>query len=80
MRKTYAYNGITIGLLLGLAVGVSTENMMLGILAAIGASVVCFLLIRGLENLMYKGTEKAAEAITRKLDEQLAKKMHKDEE
>ena len=80
MRKTYAYNGITIGLLVGLGVGVATDNLVLGILAAIGVSVVCFLLIRGLENLMYKGTEKAAEAITRKLDERHAQKMHKDEE
>lgn len=69
MRKTYAYNGITLGIILGIAAWAVSGSAVVGIIAAIAASVVCFLIIRGIENLLYKGTEKAAEAITRKLDE-----------
>ena len=69
MRKTYAYNGITIGLLLGLAAWAATQNVAIGIVAAIAASVVGFLVIRGIENAIYKGAQKAGEAITRKMDE-----------
>lgn len=69
MRKTYAYNGITIGIILGIAAWAVSSNLVVGVIAAIVASVVCFLIIRGIENLLYKGAEKAGEAINRKLDE-----------
>lgn len=69
MRKTYAYNGITIGILLGIGAWASTSNSAIGIGVAIGASILGFIIIRGIENAIYKGTEKAGEAIARKLDE-----------
>lgn len=69
MRKTYAYNGIIIGMLLGIGAWAMTGSGVAGIAVAIVGSVVSFLVIRGIENALYKGAEKAGEAITRKLDE-----------
>lgn len=69
MRKTYAYNGIIFGVMLGILAGAATENEVIGVIAAIVGSVVCFLIIRGLENLVNKGINKAGETITKKLDE-----------
>lgn len=69
MRKTYAYNGITLGILFGIAAWAATSNGAVGIAVAIGGSIVCFLIIKAIENAIYKGAEKAGEAITRKLDE-----------
>ncbi len=69
MRKTYAYNGIIIGALLGLLAWATTENTAIGVVAAIGGSVACFLIIRAFENLVSKGIDKAGAAITQKLDE-----------
>lgn len=68
-RKTWAYNGIFIGILLGIAAGAASENAVIGIAAAIVASIGCFLIIRVLENLMYKGIDKASDAIKNKIDE-----------
>ena len=61
MRKTYAYSGIIIGLLLGLYIGLKTRNLVIGILACIGLSVAAFVVIRLLENLFYKGADKVAD-------------------
>lgn len=69
MRKTYAYNGIIFGVLIGILLWASTENEVLGIVGAVVGSIVCFLIIRGIENLIYSGVNKASSAITRKLDE-----------
>ena len=69
MRKTYAYNGITLGIIFGIAAWAATSNGAVGIAVAIGGSIVCFLVIRAIENAIYKGADKASEAITRKLDE-----------
>ena len=69
MRKTYAYNGITIGILLGIGAWASTSNAAVGIGVTIGASILGFIIIRAIENAIYKGTEMAGEAISRKLDE-----------
>ena len=46
MRKTYAYNSIIVGVLVGLLAWVSTENVVLGILACVGVSIVGFVIIR----------------------------------
>ncbi|MCR4702964.1 MAG: hypothetical protein K5665_04775 [Saccharofermentans sp.] len=69
MRKTYAYNGITLGILFGIAAWAATSNGAVGIAVAVAGSVICFIVIRAIENAIYKGAEKAGEAITRKLDE-----------
>ncbi|MBR4910598.1 MAG: hypothetical protein IKZ47_04680 [Clostridia bacterium] len=63
MRKTYAHNGIFIGILLGFLVYALTESTILGILACIASSAVLFVLIRALENMLYNGAEKAADKI-----------------
>lgn len=68
-RTTWAYNGIFLGIILGITAGVASANFVIGIVVAIVASVGCFLAIRAIENLMYKGVEKAADAINKKIDE-----------
>ena len=65
MRKTYAYNSIIIGVLLGLLVYVSTENVILAIATCLAASVVGFIIIRLIENALYKGVDKAADAVSK---------------
>ncbi len=62
-RKTWAYNGIVIGFLIGLWVWGLTQSTPLAVLAGIGVSIVAFLGIRFLENLIYNGAEKAEEKI-----------------
>ena len=62
MRKTYAYNSIIIGVLVGLLAWVSTENVVLGILACIGVSIVGFVIIRLIEKAIGKGVDAAADA------------------
>ena len=61
-RKTYAYNSIIIGILVGILAYVSTENIVLGILALLGVSIVGFVVIKLLENALYKGADMAADA------------------
>lgn len=80
MRKTYAYNGILIGIILGFGAGAYTNNGAIGFFVAVIASVLCFLGIRGLENALSKGIDKAGEAISRKLDEAHANKMRREEQ
>ena len=62
MRKTYAYNSIIIGVLVGLLAWVSTENVVLGILACVGVSIVAFVIIRLIEQAISKGVDAAADA------------------
>ena len=64
MRKTYAYNSITIGVLVGLLVGLSTDNVVLAVLAALGVSVVGFIVIRLIENAISAGVDKVADKAT----------------
>lgn len=73
MRKTYAYNSIIIGFLVGLLVYVSSESLVLGIITCIGISIVGFVIIRALEKLFYKGANAAVDAATK------AYLKHKDE-
>lgn len=63
MRKTYAYNSITIGILIGILVWATTESAVLGILAGLAISVVGFFIIRMFENAVDKGVDKASEKI-----------------
>lgn len=67
MRKTYAYNGIVIGILLGLYVGVASKSGVLCVLAMVGISVLAFAAIRLLENAIDAGVDKASEAISQKI-------------
>ena len=69
MRKTYAFNGIILGVLFGIFVWAKTNSTVAGIGVAIAASVVCFLIIKGIENAISAGVDRASDAITRKMDE-----------
>ena len=60
MKKTYAYNSILIGFLVGLLVGVSTNSVVLAVLAGLGVAVVGFIVIRVIENAIDAGVDKAA--------------------
>ena len=62
MRKTYAYNSIIIGVLVGLLAGASTENVVLGVLVFGGVSIVGFVIIRIIEKAIGKGVDAAADA------------------
>lgn len=64
MRRTYAYNSITFGFLIGLLVFASTKSTGLGIAAGFGVSVVGFYLIRMFENAVNRGVDKAADKIS----------------
>lgn len=61
--RTYAYNGIILGVLFGMAAGAYTESVPIGVIVAILGSVVCFLVIRFLENMLGKGIDKATDAV-----------------
>lgn len=63
MRKTYAYNSIIIGFLIGILVWASAESAILGILAGLGVSVVGFFIIRMFENALEKGVDKVSEKV-----------------
>lgn len=64
MHKTYAYNSIIIGFLVGLLAWASTDNVVLGVLAFVGVSVVGFIAIRFFEKAVDKGVDAAANAVT----------------
>ena len=65
MRKTYAYNSIIIGVLVGILAWASTESAVLGIVACIGVSIVGFVLIRLIEKAIGKGVDAAVDAATK---------------
>ena len=65
MRKTYAYNSIIIGFLLGLLAWVSTDSMVLGVLACVMVSIVGFVIIRAIEKAVYKGADAAVDAVSK---------------
>ena len=62
MRKTYAYNSIIFGVLLGLLAWASTKNVVLGVLACVGVSIVGFVIIRLIEKAIGKGVDAAVDA------------------
>ena len=85
MRKTYAYNSIIFGVLLAILVAAKTDNMVAAVLTGIAVTVVGFIAIRFLENMLYKGASKATDAavkatksavgaVASKLDEHKAQK------
>lgn len=63
MRKTYAYNSILIGFLVGLLVGVSSDSVVLAVLAGLGVAIVGFIVIRVIENAINAGVDKAADKV-----------------
>ena len=62
MGKTYAYNSIIFGVLVGLLAWASTKNVVLGVLACVGVSIVGFVIIRFIEKAISKGVDAAADA------------------
>ena len=62
MRKTYAYNSVIFGVLFAFLVGAKTDNMVAAVLTGIAVTVVGFIAIRFLENMLYKGASKAVDA------------------
>ena len=81
-RKTYAYNSVIIGLLFGLWAGAKFDSLAAAIAAFAVVTVIGFVLIRALENVLYSGAEKltdaAVSAIERKVEEK--KKASREEE
>ncbi len=63
MRRTYAYNSIIFGALLGIGAYAATESIALGIIACLAVSIVGFIIIRAIERAIDKGVDKAAEKI-----------------
>lgn len=64
MRRTYAYNSITIGFLVGMLVYASTNSGGLAALACAAVSVVGFIVIRLIENAISRGVDKAADKVS----------------
>ena len=62
-RKTFAPNAIIIGVLVGILVYVSTEDVILTAIAAIGVSVVGWIAISWIEKLISRGIDAGAAAI-----------------
>ena len=71
--RTYAYNGIILGILFGMAAALYTDSIPIGIVVAVLGSVICFLIIRFLENLLGRGIDKATDAVAN----QFAKRSQK---
>ena len=73
MRKTYAYNSIIIAFLLALVIYLSTESTVLNVVAFFAIAIGGFVLIKAIENALYKGVNKAvdaaADAIRKRKDE-----------
>lgn len=63
-RRTYAFNSIIIGFLLGFLVYATSKSIALAILTGIGVSVVGFIIIRLIENAISKGVDKASDKIS----------------
>lgn len=62
MRKTYAYNSIIFGVLIGILFVVKGQTA-LGIILGIVITVGGFILIRAIENALYKGANAAGQAV-----------------
>lgn len=75
MRKTYKYNGIIIGLLLGALVYAKTKNSVLGIIVAVAGSILCFLAIQTIERMIEKGVDKAVDAASNAIKRKKAEKQ-----
>ena len=64
MKKTYAYNSVIIGVLLGLLAYISSGSLALGVVVVICVSVAGYFIIRQIEKAVYKGADKAADKIS----------------
>lgn len=64
MRRTYAPNSVFIGILVGILVYEAANNVVLAILAFLGVSIVGFVIIKAIENLISKGVDKAGDAVS----------------
>ena len=62
-RKTFAPNAVIIGVLVGILVYVSTENVVLTVIAAIGVSVVGWIAISWIEKIISRGIDAGVAAI-----------------
>lgn len=71
--RTYAYNGIILGILFGMAAGAYMESVPIGVIVAILGSVICFLIIRFLENLLGRGIDKATDAVANQFAKEVKK-------
>lgn len=74
MRRTYKYNGITLGVFIGIALGfvayASSQSeslgIVVGVIATIGLSILFVFLIDKFERSLHKGAEMVGSAITGK--------------
>lgn len=64
MRVTYAYNSIIFGVLLGVLVYAATKSIILGVVVGIAVTVVGFIIIRAIENALYKAANKTYDRIS----------------
>lgn len=75
MRKTYAYNSIIFGVLIGLLV-YAKANIALGIVAGLAVSIVGFVLIRFIEDAL----DCAGDAVSNRISEKRVKKNEDNED
>ena len=73
MRRTYAPNAIIIGILFGILVAAKV-NVVLGVIAALGISILGWVLIRTLENACDRAGNAVEDAIRKKFDERKGRK------
>ncbi len=78
MRRTYAYNSIIIGFLLGLLVWLKSEKLILGILVLIAVSVVGFIIIRAIEKAISKGVDAGVDAAARAIQKRREQKQERE--
>ena len=69
MRRTYSYNAIWIGLLIGLLVEEATGNTALSVIAMVVSIVGVYLGIRAFERMLYQGAISASNALTKVFDQ-----------
>lgn len=74
MRKTYAYNSIIFGFLIGLLVYGVKESLVLAVLVGLAVSIVGFVLIRAIENAMDRAGDVIIDAVGKKVDEKRKEK------
>lgn len=68
MGMTYAPNGVAVGMVAGLLVGIKTHSAVAGIAVAVVASVACWYAIRGAEMLLERGLSAGFTAVENRLN------------
>lgn len=76
MRRTYSYNAIWIGLLIGLLVDQATGNTALSVIAMVVSIVGVYLGIRAFERMLYQGATSASNALTKVFDQRYRKQSN----